>query len=306
MKIISALALFVFILNCVTSRTVQPVSPDITLQILEDQTKSVLQYITDLEAHLTKRLNESSIIFKNNIGASHPFIPSYKDCQHAYENGNHENGVYSLHLFHGQRAINILCDMQTIGAFTGRRGWMTIQHRMNGKVNFNRGWNDYLHGFGFPNEEHWIGLKNLLSLSRQFATGKRKTDTSKLRIDIEDWDGVKAFMEYDSFAIRSEEFDFQIAELGRYNATKGLVDHLGFSMYSPFSTSDHNNDRLRDSSCIESQSGGWWFGSCLNINLNGAYPKPDEKVNKRNIFVRSWKSLNPRNTALRYVSIKLQ
>ena len=36
-----------------------------------------------------------------------------------------------------------------------------IQRRINGSVNFHRGWNEYEKGFGPKDGEHWIGMRFL-------------------------------------------------------------------------------------------------------------------------------------------------
>jgi len=44
---------------------------------------------------------------------------------------------------------------------------------------------------------------------------------SVLRIDIEDWQGVKRSAEYDDFRIASEADKYNLASLGKYNGTAG-------------------------------------------------------------------------------------
>ena len=36
---------------------------------------------------------------------------------------------------------------------------------MNNDENFERGWTDYVNGFGDPNENYWIGLKKMHELT---------------------------------------------------------------------------------------------------------------------------------------------
>jgi hypothetical protein len=38
-------------------------------------------------------------------------------------------------------------------------GWSVIQRRQNGSVEFYRGWDGYVDGFGNTTGEYWFGLK---------------------------------------------------------------------------------------------------------------------------------------------------
>jgi len=59
--------------------------------------------------------------------------------------------------------------------------WTLVQRRVDGSGDFQRGWNDYRHGFGAPFGEHWVGTDRLHWLSTQRP--------SRLRVDLWDWDG---------------------------------------------------------------------------------------------------------------------
>ncbi|KAK0065288.1 BpsFReD1, partial [Biomphalaria pfeifferi] len=53
----------------------------------------------------------------------------------------------------------VMCDTKTDGG-----GWIIIQRRINGKVNFYRGWKEYRDGFGDYNiGEFHLGNENILS-----------------------------------------------------------------------------------------------------------------------------------------------
>jgi Fibrinogen beta and gamma chains, C-terminal globular domain len=44
-------------------------------------------------------------------------------------------------------------------------GWTVIQTRLDGTVNFFKGWAEYKHGFGNIGGEYWIGLDKLHAVS---------------------------------------------------------------------------------------------------------------------------------------------
>ncbi|XP_064870364.1 microfibril-associated glycoprotein 4-like [Oncorhynchus nerka] len=70
---------------------------------------------------------------------------------------------------------------------------------MDGTVNFYRGWDQYKNGFGHAAGEYWLGLDTiyLLTLKKNY----------ELRVDMEDFDGQKAYAFYSSFAISPKVTD---------------------------------------------------------------------------------------------------
>ncbi|XP_039256378.2 microfibril-associated glycoprotein 4-like [Styela clava] len=146
------------------------------------------------------------------------------------------------------------------------RSWMVIQRRINGSLSFNRQWEGYAEGFGNPNGEFWIGLRNLHKLT--------SSANYRLRIDLENWEGESRYAVYEKFAVKSEKNNFEL-EVSAYtgNAGDGMATHNGMG----FTTSDRDNDET-SSNCASSYPGGWWFRSCYGggANLNGLHPKSEK------------------------------
>ncbi|CAG2184390.1 unnamed protein product [Mytilus edulis] len=64
---------------------------------------------------------------------------------------NRTDGVYTIYP-DGQRATPVYCDMTTKNL-----SWTVIQRRINGFIDFYRGWSAYKDGFGDVNSEYWLG-----------------------------------------------------------------------------------------------------------------------------------------------------
>ena len=94
---------------------------------------------------------------------------------------------------------------------TSGGGWTVFQRRLDGSVDFYRGWQDYKNGFGDLNGEFWLGLDKIHRLTT--------TSTNELRIDMEDTSGNTRYAEYDFFAVTSEQQKYQLS-LGTYAGKK--------------------------------------------------------------------------------------
>jgi len=176
-----------------------------------------------------------------------------KNCAELYKSGSKISGVYTIDP-DGSGPFDVYCDQTT-----ARGGWTVFQKRLDGSVNFYRGWNDYKLGFGNLNGEFWLGLDKINRLT--------KSGRYRLRVDLEDTTGKTAYAEYDHFAVSSEKTKYQLS-LGTYSGTAG--DSLSYYRGYPFSTKDRDNDRW-SSNCAATYKGAWWYKRCHFSNLNGMY-----------------------------------
>ncbi|RUS75018.1 hypothetical protein EGW08_017199 [Elysia chlorotica] len=155
--------------------------------------------------------------------------------------------------------VPILCDRITDGG-----GWVVIQRRVSGDVNFYRGWADYKLGFGSLDGDFWLGNDNIHALTSQ--------GDFELRVDLR-FKGKSGFASYGSFSMGSEASRFAL-HVSHSSGTAGdsLTDHNGL----PFSTYDRDNDNVA-SNCAVTYVGAWWYGSCHASNLNGQWGAGDNR-----------------------------
>ncbi|CAH3173853.1 unnamed protein product [Porites lobata] len=179
-------------------------------------------------------------------------LPAYKNCAELYKAGKRTSGVYKMDP-DGAGVFDVYCDQKTAGG-----GWTVFQKRLDGSVNFYRGWNDYKKGFGNLNGEFWLGLDKIHRLAKT---------KSKLRVDLEDFNRNTAYAEYSYFAITDERSKYKLS-LGTYSGNAG--DSLSFHRGSPFSTKDRDNDGSSNN-CATRFKGAWWYERCHESNLNGLY-----------------------------------
>ncbi|GFO30294.1 tenascin-r [Plakobranchus ocellatus] len=146
-----------------------------------------------------------------------------------------------------------LCDMITDGG-----GWIVIQRRTTGNVDFYRDWATYKKGFGSLDDDFWLGNDIIHTITCSGAY--------ELRVDLK-YQGKSAFAHYSMFSIDDENENYTL-RLGDYDGTAG--DSLKFHRGQPFSTFDRDNDASKDN-CAMAYSGAWWYKSCHQSNLNGKW-----------------------------------
>lgn len=182
-----------------------------------------------------------------------------------------ESGQYWLQPSDWTESFQGYCEQERFGG-----GWLVIQYRFDGSVDFYRNWIDYKAGFGSLSGEFWLGLQTLHRLT------KEKPHT--LIVEVEDFDGKYGYARYDRFEIGSEVENYAMKELGKYSGTAG--DSLAYHKGMSFSTKDRDHD-LSIHNCATKSKGAWWYKTCHFSNLNGPY------VNEqRDWDSNSWYHLN--------------
>ncbi|KAM6429505.1 fibrinogen alpha chain [Rhynochetos jubatus] len=178
-----------------------------------------------------------------------------------------KSGIYKIKPAGSNKVLSVYCDQETTLG-----GWLLIQQRMDGSVNFNRTWQDYKRGFGSVDGrgrgEFWLGNENIHLLTQ---------NDTLLRVELEDWDGNAVYAEY-IVQVGSEAEGYALA-VSSYEGTAGdalidgwLEEGTEYTSHAQmrFSTFDRDQDRWEES-CAEMYGGGWWYNSCQAANLNGIY-----------------------------------
>lgn len=145
-------------------------------------------------------------------------------------------------------------------------------------VDFYRNWSEYKDGFGYADHEYWIGIDMLHRLT--------SLKPQELRVDMESFNGEKAYAVYSNFSVGDEASKYQLQVTG-YSGNAG--DYLSYSNNRMFSTPDQDNDR-DDNNCAAYYRSGWWFRNCYAYTSpNGQYTD-SEKTGTEYITWYGWKN----------------
>ncbi|RUS69439.1 hypothetical protein EGW08_022797 [Elysia chlorotica] len=176
-------------------------------------------------------------------------------CQRGMGNGAQEYPPY-LELSDSTLQRHILCDTHTDGG-----GWIVIQKRATGDVDFYRDWAAYREGFGNITGDFWLGNEALHTLTSQ--------NDYEVRIDVS-VNGQEFYATSSYFKVEDEADKYRL-RLGTCSGEVGKS--LCFHNDLAFSTLDRDNDSWGDHCAVEFHA-GWWFRSCHRINLNGRWAQP--------------------------------
>ena len=153
-------------------------------------------------------------------------------------------------------------------AVTDEGGWLVVQRRQDGSVDFNRGWVEYEEGFGSLTGELWYGLRPLHCLTNQGQW--------KLRIDFTFTNGTKSYLSYNKFAVGPANSQYQLSISGFTGNTTDPFTTPGKILNGmKFTTKDRDNDEHSDLNCavdiFGGNAGGWWHKDCSRIHPNHQY-----------------------------------
>ncbi|XP_071794462.1 microfibril-associated glycoprotein 4-like [Asterias amurensis] len=218
--------------------------------------------------------SRGSVYFDTNKGTAGLSIQVFKSCKKLLESGYERSSEYTIFPNGFQKGLKVYCDMENDGG-----GWIVIQRRQDGTVDFYRDWETYKAGFGNLSNEFWIGNENLRKLSEL-------TGWWTLRVNLLDWVNNTAWVEYGEFGLTT--FSYRL-HLEAYNDTSSLDTSLNFHKNKYFSTFDRENDSRDEENCAKTYQGGWWYGNCLIACFNGQYYEQPRVPYRRGIHWGTWK-----------------
>ncbi|XP_061078875.1 microfibril-associated glycoprotein 4-like [Conger conger] len=202
-------------------------------------------------------------------------VPRPEDCDDVFRNGSIHSGVYTVYPRGYNQAVQVYCEMDCEND-EHKGGWMVLQRRMDGTVNFYRPWAHYKTGFGNISGEHWLGLEHIFAITWQ--------KKYMLKVEMEDFEGGNVHACYTSFSIDTESEGYRL-HLGKY-IDGGAGNALIYSVGSSFSTFDHGPY----SYYAEKYQGGFWLNYYPYANPNGLYKWGRHSTSSTGVLWSFWKS----------------
>ncbi|XP_067661446.1 fibrinogen C domain-containing protein 1-A-like [Haliotis asinina] len=170
-------------------------------------------------------------------------------------NPNAKDGVYKIQPSDEQGSFKAYCDMNQDGG-----GWLVIQRRVDGQVDFYRTWFQYMDGFGNLTGEFWLGNEKIHRVTKQ--------TTYELRVDLTFTDGETGVAHYINFRLGNMSTFYTLAVSG-FTGNSG--DKMGWHNSQRFSAKNLDLDQTTTEHCAVKYHGAWWYNACHSSNLNGLY-----------------------------------
>ncbi|XP_066915408.1 ryncolin-4-like [Clytia hemisphaerica] len=214
-------------------------------------------------------------------------------CQDLFNAGFTASGIYRI--APGGVIMDVYCDMNsTYPSSNWRRGgWVVIQKRIDGSTNFYRNWENYKNGFGYLQNEHWLGNDQIHALTGNGA--------NELWIEMTNYEGITKYARFTSFSVGNEASKYQLSASG-YSGDAG--NSLANTIHNGrrFTTFDQDNDAW-SRNCAKQYLGAWWYGACHNSNLNGKYYFGGSNPYAKGIH---WHAFTGHHDSLKTVTMKIR
>ena len=180
---------------------------------------------------------------------------------HYFSINKNSSQVYTVIDLCGRRTtVQGYCDTVTDGG-----GWLVIQRRKDGSIDFVRFWWEYEMGFGYLRGEFWYGLHAIHCLTNQGQW--------ELRIDYTFPNGTNDYLSYSSFRVGPATEQYPLTISGYSGVT---TDPFSVLNGMKFTTRDRDNDHWNSHNCAAYYQdngfrGGWWYKNCSPMHPTHSY-----------------------------------
>ncbi|KAL0967224.1 hypothetical protein UPYG_G00249410 [Umbra pygmaea] len=263
--------------------------------------KNVEAIVDSKVENISGMVNKLSTTCSTQCALTNPnpqFIMAPKDCSDYNMLQQKKSGLYRVTPDPKNGTFEVYCDMESYGG-----GWTLVQQRLNGSISFNRTWAEYKSGFGNLQGEFWLGNDRIHLLT--------KAKDMVLRIELEDFEGVREYAKFDQFYVSNEFLRYRLSVSG-YSGTAGNALHFNKNFNHDqkfFTTPDRDNDMYPSGNCGAYYSSGWWFDACMSANLNGKYYHKRYKGVRNGIFWGTWHNMTveayPTNYRQAFKTVKM-
>ncbi|XP_071796300.1 uncharacterized protein [Asterias amurensis] len=187
----------------------------------------------------------------------------FHDCQALMDASYREDGIYTIHPFQNNEGIKVFCDM------TKRTGWIVVQRRYDGSVNFNRSWADYKDGFGSMDGEFWLGndvLHNLTDAKRNWI----------IRLDLTNEEHITGHLLKKQFHVGPGEYKLDFGYSAQQRTERWYCLHrlgMGDDIIPDYRITASSTQQREDGNCQPSNAR---LTQSANSNTIGWCPEPND------------------------------
>ncbi|XP_066924003.1 microfibril-associated glycoprotein 4-like [Clytia hemisphaerica] len=222
----------------------------------------LFHYISDIASRLKPLIG--SDVFQIDLQVK-------SECRDWLQLGYNKDGLYWIGIERFP-IKQVFCDMTTYGG-----GWIVMQKRFDGSVDFYQEWQQYKCGFGNA-VEHWLGLEFV----HQFTSAY----TTEILLYGERFDGSVNTALFGNFSLGGEDTNYK---LNTGNLITGAheqdwLHHDGMA----FSTRLEDNDACAECNCAEGAKSAWWYRACFLIDFNNHYSSQPDVIKWKGVHWESW------------------
>ncbi|XP_059154493.1 fibroleukin-like isoform X1 [Physella acuta] len=244
---------------------------------------TAVSQLNNTDIHFNASMEKIESVMQNLMNESDKYNVLISGLREQFKCANTNNRFLADITEAGVDISRTLCDTKTNGG-----GWIIIQRRIKGDVNFTRNWNDYKNGFGSTSGDFWIGNDVIYKLTN--------LGYNELRFDMK-YNGTDYYAVYRGFKVENEAAKYKMSytSFSDGNVEDKFSHHYG----DKFTTIDSDNDR-DSGNCAVDRRGGWWYHACHNVNVNGEWAS---RVYNKGI---QWSSITGYSGSLDFVEMKLR